>query len=257
LGDWKQLSARLKPLLLYIALPLLVFTLVSGKHATYILPFYGSCAILTAGILTRDPMPRLRNLLTGLLLLLALSLMAAGFVYPPLREVAIWLVLAGIFGLILWWRIWTARHHDSYWGRVALFMVVISSIGIWGVGIAGPQMRGYQQMAAELNRRDPGQQIETLVFHSYLPSLSFYRNHLAVMALSGKRETQFQPHSSYLPWHLSNDAELKTFLADHPELFVVSRNKYLHTFTETYSYQCEEIFVQRKSSAWFCKAIPE
>ncbi len=257
LGRWKQLSGQLKPLLLYIALPLLVFTLVKGKHATYILPFYGSCAILTAGMLTWDTMPRLRNLLTGLLLLLALLLMAAGFVYPPLREVAIWLVLAGIIGLILWWRIWTARRHDSYWGRVALFMVVVSGIGIWGAGVAGPQMRGYQQMATELNRRDPEHQIETLVFHSYLPSLSFYRNHLAVMALSGKRETQFQSPSSYRSWYLPTKAELKSFLTDHPELFVVSRKKYLPTFTETYSYQCETVFVQRKSSAWLCKAIPE
>ncbi|RLB71663.1 MAG: glycosyltransferase family 39 protein [Deltaproteobacteria bacterium] len=257
LWNWKKLSEQLKPLLLYIALPMLVFSLVKGKHATYILPFYGSCAILTAGMLARDSMPRLRNLITWLLLLLALAPAIAGFIYPPLRGVSAWLVLAGLVAFILWWQIWSVRRRESYWGWIVVLMVFLSGIGIWGAGIAGPQMRGYQQMAAELNRRDPEQRMETLVFRGYLPSLSFYRNHLAVMALSRKREIQFQPEISYRPWYLSNNKELKAFLTDHPELFVVTRKKTLELFSETYSYQCEPAFIQRKYSAYLCKSIPE
>jgi 4-amino-4-deoxy-L-arabinose transferase len=188
LGRWKDLRPQLKVLFLYIALPMLVFTLAKGKHATYILPFYGSCALVTTGMLARDVMPRLRCLVAWLLLPLALSLTTAGFVYQPLKGVAAWLVLASLVALALWWQIWSARKRNVYWGWLALFMIFFSCIGFWGAGIAGPQMRGYQKMAAEMNRLDPNRRLETLVFQSFLPSLSFYRNRLAVMAFSGERE---------------------------------------------------------------------
>ncbi|MDX2479927.1 MAG: glycosyltransferase family 39 protein [Desulfuromusa sp.] len=254
---WKKLPVQLKTLLLYIALPMLVFTLAKGKHATYILPFYGSCAILTAGMLARDTMPRLRNLLAWLLLFLPLLLAATGFVYPPLKEISGWLVLAGLVELTLWWQIWSARRRESYWRWVALFMVFFSCIGIWGAGIAGPQMRGYQKMAAELNRLDPERRMETLVFRGFLPSLSFYRNHLAIMAFPGEREIQFQPAMSYRPWYLSTNAELEDFLTDHPKLFVVVRKQAIERFIDSYPYTCEPVFVQHKHSAYLCESLPD
>jgi 4-amino-4-deoxy-L-arabinose transferase len=199
-------------------------------------------------------MPRLRCLVAWLLLPLALSLTTAGFVYQPLKGVAAWLVLASLVALALWWQIWSARKRNVYWGWLALFMIFFSCIGFWGAGIAGPQMRGYQKMAAEMNRLDPNRRLETLVFQSFLPSLSFYRNRLAVMAFSGEREVQFQSEASYRPWKIDSEEGLKTFLDDHPELFVVARQDAIGAFSKTHSLRCEPIFAQRKHTAYRCES---
>lgn len=258
-GLWcgKLLPQQLKVLLLYIAVPLLIFTLAKGKHATYILPFYGSCAIITSGCLQRDLMPRLRTLVTWLLLPLPLGLAAAGFFYPPLAGKAGWLIAAGVLGLALWWRVWSSRGRETYWGWIVLLMLFVSDVGIWGTGIAGSQMRGYQQMAAELNRRDPQRQMEILVFRDFLPSLSFYRNRLVPMAFAGEREIQFQPPSSYRPWLIENEKELQDFLEKHHELFVVARKEAINAFTESYSYKCEPVYVQRRHTAYHCQYLSE
>ena len=87
-------------------------------------------------------------------------------------------------------------------------------------------------------------------------SLSFYRNRLTVMAFPGKREIQFQPPMSYRPWYVPGDEDLRAFLVDQPELFVVARQKTLKLFGETYAYQCEPAFMQRKYSAYLCRSIP-
>ncbi len=255
LWRWKELQPQLKAVLLYIAVPLLVFSLVKGKHATYILPFYGSCGIATAWFLQQDTMLRLRTLATWLLLPLALGLAAAGFLYPPLAGKVIWLVAAGLVGLVLWWQVWNSRKRESYWGWTALLMLFVVDVGIWGAGIAGSEMRGYQKMANEMNRIDPQHHLETVVFQDFLPSLSFYRNHLAVMAFGGQRETQFQPEESYRPWLIENETELQDFLRKHSELFVVSSKKTISAFTDNHAYQCKPVFIQRRNTAYHCQAL--
>jgi len=252
--NWKKLPGTLKILLLYVALPLLVFTLAKGKHATYILPFYGSCAIVTAGMMSRDQMPRLRTLTVALLAIFALAPLIAGFVYPPLSASMIWLIPAGILLCGVWYLVWKWRQHEALWLWLAIFMVTISGVAIASIKVAGPQMRGYQQMAEALNARDPQHRLETLVFHGFLPSISFYRNQLAVMSFSDQRETLFQENPDYLHWYITSDQELDQFLAQNPQLFVIVRTQKIEEFTKNHPYRCDLVYSQRKHSAYLCKS---
>ena len=256
LWRWKNLSSELKTLLLYVALPMLIFTIAKGKHATYILPFYGSCAILTAAMLNRDPMPRLRDATAAILLVFAVAPAIAGFAYAPLRSNMAPLLGSALVLLALWWMVWKSCQRETFWTGTALLMLLFSTVAIVSVGIAGPNMRGYQQMAAAMNRIDPQKKLTTLIYHGFLPSVSFYRNQLAVMSFSDQRETQFQPEASYRPWYVTTESELTPILAENPKLFVVVRKQEIEDFTTQHAYRCSPVFQQRKHSAYLCQASP-
>ena len=256
LWRWKKLSSELKTLLLYVALPMLIFTIAKGKHATYILPFYGSCAILTAAMLNRDPMPRLRDATAAILLVFAAAPAIAGVAYAPLRSNMAPLLGSTLVLLALWWIVWKSRQRETFWTGTALLMLLFSTVAIVSVGIAGPNMRGYQQMAAAMNRIDPQKKLTTLIYHGFLPSVSFYRNQLAVMSFSDQRETQFQPEASYRPWYVTTESDLTPILAENPKLFVVVRKQKIENFTTQHAYRCSPIFQQRKHSAYLCQASP-
>ena len=256
LRHWKRLPRRFRILFFYIAAPLLVFTLAKGKHATYILPFYGICAILTSRMLQQDRMPALRTATAAILLIPALAPSIAGSIYPVLTDSLI-LLLPGTLLLVgVWYLLWKNRGEESFWAWTALFMLLFSGVSLVTVGAAGPDMRGYQQMTAAINRQDPQRQLETLVYHGFLPSISFYRNKLAVMADHDQRETRFQSEGSYRRWYLNTNNELEDFLTRTPELFVVVRKRNIAEFTSNHPYQCEEIFTQRKHSAYLCRRLP-
>ncbi len=253
LGNWRQLAPRLRTALVYIAAPLLVFSLAKGKHATYVLPFYGMAAVLTAAFSEQLPMARLRTLAVLVLTPIVPALAGAGWFYPPLAGVKPELLTAALGAGCLLVMAWRQRTTDGYWGWLAGFMLFFSTVGIWGAGIAGPQMRGYEQMAAALNRLDPQRKLDVLVYQGFLPSLSFYRGRLTVTAFGPQRETQFQPEASYRPWYPADDRDLRRFLAERDELFVVVSKGKIEPFTRRYDFRCEPVHVQRKHSAFLCR----
>ncbi len=253
LGSWRRLAPRIKTALVYIAAPLLVFSLAKGKHATYILPFYGIAALLTAAAVQQLAMPRIRILALLALAPIAPALAAAGWFYPPLAGAKPWLLLVGLVAAGLLIAAWRRRKNFAYWGWLAGFLLFFSSVGIWGVGIAAPQMRGYEQMANAMNQLDPNRELELLVYDNFLPSLSFYRDKLAVSGPGLVRETQFQPEASFRPWYPADEAALKSFLEGQERLFVVVDSGTIGAFSGEFSYRCEPVFIQRKKSAYLCR----
>jgi len=253
LGNWRSLAPRLKTGLIYIVAPLLIFSLAKGKHATYVLPFYGMAAILTAAAVEQLSMPRLRALAIIILAPVAPALAAAGWFYPPLAGQKPWLLAAALVAGFLLVTAWRQRTTDRYWGWLAGFLLFFSSVGIWGVGIAAPQMRGYEQMAEAMNRIDPDRRLELLVYQNFLPSLSFYRNKLAVSGPGVVRETQFQPEESFRRWYPADETDLTAFLGEQNRLFVVVNSGTIDAFTGRYAMSCEPVFIQRKKSAYLCR----
>ncbi len=241
-------------LLLYVWVPFVIFTLAQSKQPSYIVPFFGIAAILAAAALRTFPMPRLRTLAALLLLLFAIAPAVAGFVYPPARVLRWPLVVAAPLLLWLWWRLWQERQGPQLVWWSALLLIVVSTVAYAVVGVAAPQMRGYEQMATTLNRLDPDRNLDVLAYQCFLPSLSLYRRHLTAEAYGMQRDVRFQTDEEYRNWYLPTAADLQGFLRDRPQLFVVMAEDALPDFEKESGYACREVYGQRRRSAYLCHA---
>jgi 4-amino-4-deoxy-L-arabinose transferase-like glycosyltransferase len=254
LGYHQVMPRRLKVLLIYVVAPLVVFSLAKGKHATYIVPFYGIAALWTAEVYARLAMPRLRAVVLGLLGLLALAPLAAVFAVRPLA--GYWQALSAAASLPLAWLAWQAfrdRRSQRLLLWTAASLLLAGCLGYMLYGEASQNRRGYERLADRLNTLDSGRRLPVLVYHKFLPSVSFYRGALAVMALGEEREVQFEQDDGYRSWYLANDRELQDFLARHPRLFVVARPGEMPALASGQDLACEEVFVHRKVTAYSCR----
>jgi hypothetical protein len=212
--------------------------------------------VIAAEAFARFPMPRLRLAALAVLAPVAPALAGAGFFYRPLAGKQVPLVVAGLLAGVLLWQAWRCRRRPAFLSWIAVFFLFLITVGIWGTGVAGPQMRGYERMAAALNRLDPGRHLEVLVYRGFLPSLSFYRGRLAVMAFGETRNTQFQHNQNYRRYYVRTEEALRSFLATKKALFVVARHGHIEPFTRDYPYACEPLFVQHRHTAFLCRRLP-
>jgi len=53
----------------------------------------------------------------------------------------------------------------------------------------GDEFKSYKTLTHKLNKIDPERKYEVIVYNSFIPSISFYRNKLSIMAFSKTRET--------------------------------------------------------------------
>ncbi|MEJ2490698.1 MAG: glycosyltransferase family 39 protein [Desulfuromonadales bacterium] len=252
-GGLQKLVRRQRLLLLYLLAPLVVFTLAQSKQPTYILPFYGVAAVFTAAALEHFAMPRLRTLAVLLLLPVALAPAVSGFVYPPVHDLRWWLVLTALPGLWLAGRALRARHGPGLVPWAAAVLLFFATVGYGLASIAAPQMRGYEQMAAAIDRLDPQRQEDLLVYRDFLPSLSLYRHRLAASAYGMEREPLFQDDDSYREYYLPTGAALQSYLALRPKLFVVLREHSRDDFEKESGYHCTTVYKQRKHTALHCR----
>jgi 4-amino-4-deoxy-L-arabinose transferase len=123
--------------------------------------------------------------------------------------------------------------------------------------LAASEFKAYEAMTAAINQRDPERRLEVLVYQDFLPSISFYRNRLAVMALGRDRETLFQDDDAFRQTTLASDIALNTFLSDRAEIFVVAKANALRNFQSLYPSSCEELFRQRRQGAYLCRLTPQ
>ncbi len=241
-------------LFLYVLTPFLVFTLARSKQPTYILPLYGVAAVLTAAALARFPMPRLRSLAVAVLALIALAPAVAGFFYPPAFQLRWWLLAGTLPALWILRRAWQERSGARLVTWSAAQLLLAATVAYVVVIAAAPQMRGYETMVDEINRLDPEGRLDILTYRDFLPSLSLYRNRLTAAAYAMKRETQFQDDEAYREWYLPKADDLRRFLADRSEIFLVVREVSLDEFQQETGYLCETIYRQHKHSAYRCRA---
>ena len=139
------------------------------------------------------------------------------------------------------------------------------SYSIIGISLAAflvipPQLnhiKGYRAMVTRMNQLDPERKIPTLVYKQNLPSISFYRQKLAIMALGGPRETRFEQNPAYRQWYIDSDAELIADTSRIPRLFVVTKPAHLEEFTRKTSFACSELMVNKKYTAYDCQMPKE
>ena len=248
---------RLKILLIYIAAPLVVFTLAKGKHATYIVPFYGVASLWAAEAYARLAMPWLRRAVLGMLGLLALAPVVAAFTVHPLASG--WQVCSAVAALPLAWVVWQAfreRHTQRLLIWTAAGLLMTGCMGYVLFGQATHNRRGYEQLTARLNALDPDRRLPVLVYRKSLPSISFYRGALAVMALGKEREVQFEQNDDYRVAYVASHEKLQDFLARNTRLFVVAEPEEMVGLSVGQASACEEVFTHRKVTAFLCRQGP-
>jgi len=257
-GVWRyrEWPPQIKALFLYILLPLLVFSLSRSKMPSYILPFYGTAALLAVycHVEMRSKWDERTALAT--LLILAAAVGVAGFISPQLELYRLPLAAAGLAltGIFLAGRRLLESDRD----------ILAVSGSIIGLSLAGflllpPHLnyrKGYRAMAAQMNELDPARQVPTLVYKSFLPSISFYRQKLAIMAFGRIRETGFEKNTAYRQWHIETETELLAAISPYPRMFVVTKPGELVNFMKNSSFACSEILSNRRYTAYDCR-MPE
>ncbi len=250
---WKELGRRIRILFVYIAVPLTVFTLAKSKLSAYILPFYGTASIFTAYAMARFDTARLRAVTTFLLTMAAVAIGVAGFVYQPAASFRWQLVLYSVVLLGLCAFLWKSYRSASFVRNTAIFALCFSLAVYSAITYLGPYQKGYREMVAAINRFESGEKHDVLMYRTFLPSLSFYRNRLAAISLVGDRDLRFEENEDLHNVYLSSEADVERFLAERGEIFVVTSPPHMETFRRNHHCLVTPVFVQRKHTAYFCR----
>ena len=259
-GVWRfrECPSRIRALLIYIFLPLLVFCFSKSKLPPYILPFYGTAALLAVYSWQELKSRWDEQVVFAFSILLASGIGICGFVWPPIHDFRWLLACAGFISLLICFG--SRRFITTNWAQhfAPMLTIGVSVVLYFLMAIPSVQdrMKGYRPMVMKMNALDPQRQVPTLVYTGFLPSVSFYRQQLAIMAMGRPRETQFEENDRYRTWYVQSDVELKENLADLPRVFVVTEPEHIGKFSAAMLFSCSEILKQRKNSAYDCRAVP-
>jgi len=254
-GGWRyrECPPQIRALFLYILLPLLVFCLSKSKLPPYILPFYGTAALLA--VYCHD---ELRSewddrLALAALLVLAAGIGSGGYIFPLLKDYRLPLVAAGVAlsGIIIAGR--RLLQGDRAIVAVSCSIIAISLAAILLFPRQMNYNKGHRAMVARMNELDPEHRVPALVYKNFLPSISFYRQELAIMALGRIRELGFEQNAAYRQWYIDSEAELLVRVAQSPRLFVVSEPKEIGNFMKSSSFACSELLSNRRYTAYDCR----
>ena len=253
LASARRMGPLMKPLLVYIVLPFLVFSLVPGKHATYIAPLYGVMAVFVAESISVFPAPGLRLASLALLAVLAAAPGIAGFAVPSLHGIRPALLAASVAALLLVWRAWAFRSGDRFLYWTVACLLFIGTAGMWGYAYGSRKVKAYETMMAEINRLDPRKELDVLVYGGHLPSISFYRGKLAAMTFGMRREVQFEQDGAWKGTYLADGESLKRYLAPREELFVVASPGKVSSLLAEHPMVCAEVFATKRYNAYRCR----
>ncbi|BBA70984.1 ArnT family glycosyltransferase [Geobacter sulfurreducens] len=255
-AGWKQLDGRIRTIFVYIVAPLVVFSLAKSKLSAYILPFYGTASIITAYALARFETARLRAATLVILTLAAVAAGGTGFFYKPAAPLKIQLLLYGVALLVLCAYLWKSRLSPQFVRNTALYTLCLSVTIYSAMTHLGPYLKGYGDMVAAIDRIDPERKRDILMYGTFIPSLSFYRNRIAAMGLVTDRDLRFEEDGANRDIYLPTDADVERFLAARGEIFVVTDQGQMDQFRLKHACSVTPVFVQRKHTAYLCRREP-
>lgn len=250
---YREWSPRFRAQLLYLLLPMAVFCISKSKLPPYIVPFYGTAAVLAVYAYKEFKSVWDDRAAFLFLLLLAAALGCAGFVSPRLEAARLPLALAGSAFLLVALSLRRLIGTERVLPAVAGLLIAITTLFYLLMPLMDKQMKSYKQMVLQLNRLDPEKKIPTVVYESFLPSVSFYRQKLAIMVDSRKREIDFETDAAYKQWYIDSLGELGGSLAGQDRLFLVTEPRNLEEFVHGTAFSCSELFVKKKHSAYDCR----
>lgn len=250
---YREWSPRFKAQLLYLLLPLVVFCISKSKLPPYIVPFYGMAAMMAVYVYKEFKSDWDDRASVLFLLVLAVGLGIAGFVSPRLEAIRLPLALIGSVGLLAAISLRRFIGTEKMVSAVACLLIGMVTIVYLLIPLQRNLMDSYRKMVDKLNQLDPQRQLPTVVYRSFLPSVSFYRQKLAVMVRARARETVFETDTAYQQWYFKTNEGLQAALSGYARLFVVAELKYLSEFTEETGFVCSEVYAGKKNNAYDCR----
>jgi len=250
---YREWSPRFRAQLLYLLLPLVVFCLSKSKLPPYIVPFYGVAALMA--VYAYEEFKSIWDDRSAFLflLLLAACLGTVGFVSPQLKPLSLPLALFGTACLLAALLLRRLIGTEKMLPAVACLLIAVGTVASLLLPLQHSRMEAYREMVAKLNQLDPERQLPTVVYETFLPSVSFYRQKLAIMVRARARETNFESDTTYKQWYFKTNEGLKAALSGYPRLFVITAPKYIPEFSAETGFTCSEVFAGKKNSAYDCR----
>jgi 4-amino-4-deoxy-L-arabinose transferase len=249
-----QFTSNIKILYLYILIPLFFFSLIKSKLATYILPFYGLASIVSCYAISIDKGKLFKTLSYCFLLLLNVGAIVSFAIKFDIKHgpttlhvlLGIWLISIVIVTLLYF------ILYEKFLFNTSLSILTFLFCACLLMPYVGDEFKSYKTLTYKLNNIDPERKYEVIVFNSFIPSISFYRNKLAIMAFSKERETQFEENNLYKSYYINDTATLNDFMEKEKKFFFVIRPKELANVEATYNIKCSLVAQQKKHSAYLC-----
>lgn len=235
----------------YLFIPLIIFSIAQSKLATYILPFFPIASILASKsadfLFEKRPV---RIPVVFLMGFLPFTFLILPFIYRDLFN--FWYLPVGFF--ILSALMFYIFYKNQTLKTMSFYIIFLVTLGYFTTPVIGKYINGYSEMASYINKTDPERKIPFISYHADIPSISFYRQKIAVIAMGRHREIDFEKTSDYKEYYLKNFEEFRTFTLDKSKLFVVLPKKYLEDVTNL-GFSCEERFTQKKYSLFLCTKL--
>jgi len=251
--NFKKLDSFVKAILIYILFPFIVFQISVSKLATYILPFYGTASIVAYYGYKNFSSAVLNRTIILVSFIFPAALAFSGYFYEPLYDLRYYAMLCAFLLLVFLFALFKHIYSfKSFLRGIGFFYIILTLMLYFFIPHIGPEIKGYKQMSQKLNSLDPDRNIQTLLYKTSKPSISFYRNKLAVTALETDRYLGFEKTDEYKEYYYTLEEQVEQFVGTHEIFFMVTKPEKYLDFKKKYGTQCDKVFEQRKYSAYEC-----
>ncbi|MGC8768610.1 ArnT family glycosyltransferase [Calditerrivibrio sp.] len=251
----KQLFSNYKShitLIVYIITPFIIFSIAKSKLHSYLTPLTPIMSILVLKLYTEYCKPIFNKIVLYFAALLPITFIIATFLLKELRFNLTIIILSIIsIAFVVISRKKIENHLFSY--NLGLIVVIIFNIIYYSSSIFQDKLMGFENMVNAANIIDPDRKLEALCYKRDLPSTSFYRNKITVMAHGTTRETQFEKDDNYKKYYIQTEDEMKSFIKSNSSFFLFTKGA-LNEFKDKYRIDCEEKYIQRDYSLSLCKS---
>jgi 4-amino-4-deoxy-L-arabinose transferase len=253
--NFKKLESSLKVLFLYILVPFIIFQISKSKLATYILPFYGTASLIAYYGYKNYGSVFFNKMILFISFIFPVALALSGYFYKPLFDLRYYAIICGVILIVFLFSLFKHIYSfNSFVKGVSFFYIMIAFTLYFFAPHIGTEINGFKHMSQKLNSLDPDRNIQTLLYDTSKPSISFYRNKLAVTALEDDRDLDFQKADEYKQYYLTTEGQVETFVNTYKTFFLVTKPKKLLDFEKRYNAQCDMVFKQKTYSAYRCRS---
>jgi 4-amino-4-deoxy-L-arabinose transferase len=204
-----QFATSLKILYLYILIPLLFFSLIKIKVATYILPFYGLASIISYFVISIERAKLYKTFSYCFLLFFHISAFFSFSIKFNIKNsslelqifLSLWLVSIVVLTLLYF------IFYEKLLFNASLSIFVFVMFACLILPLVRDELGSYKSLTEKINSIDPEKKYEVLVFNNFLPSISFYRDKLAITAFSKEKNLDFENEKDYKNYYIKTLAQ--------------------------------------------------
>lgn len=228
--------------LIYIIAPFIIFSIAKSKLHTYLAPLLPILMLFTYQFYKNNFTKMFNSSLFYIFFIIPIAINFYLYYFAKFH-LNIFMIFITILSLITLYITKKYINDIKFILYASVFLVLIFNLGYYLTDVFQGKLMGFENLVKFINKIDSEKKMEVLCFKRDLPSISFYRNKIAVMAMATKRETQFQKDYEYKKFYIENEDELIEFFNNHKKFFLFTRGKLEEI--KKYNIKCEIKYTQR------------